>query len=147
MAEEPDVIREQIEETRESLSDKIEALEVQVKGTIEGVTEAVDQTVGSVKSGITEGVEAVKRTFDLPYQVCQRPWTMLGLAAAAVYLLTALRGRLVRQLSAAKRFEPGRHAMIWDGRDDGGAAVASGVYLLRVEHDGRQQTQRITLLR
>jgi ElaB/YqjD/DUF883 family membrane-anchored ribosome-binding protein len=92
MASEPDVIREQIEETRESLTDKIEALEGEFKGTIHEVTGAVEHTVDSVRSGVHEGVESVKRFFDLPLHVRERPWLMLGCAACAGatagYLLT-----------------------------------------------------------
>ncbi|HDQ99134.1 MAG TPA: T9SS type A sorting domain-containing protein [candidate division WOR-3 bacterium] len=41
-------------------------------------------------------------------------------------------GRAVRTL-ADRRFPAGEHALAWDRRDDGGALVQAGVYLLRVE--------------
>jgi ElaB/YqjD/DUF883 family membrane-anchored ribosome-binding protein len=92
MASEPDVIREQIEETRESLTEKIEALEGEFTETIHDVTGAVEHTVDSVRSGVHEGVESVKHLFDLPFQVRERPWLMVGGAAlagaTAGYLLT-----------------------------------------------------------
>ncbi len=99
MAEEPDVIRQQIDETRESLADKLETLEGQVKGvvgtvseTIESVKTTVESTVGTVKSSLNETVDTVKETFDIPRQVERHPWGAVGcsfLAGLATgYLVT-----------------------------------------------------------
>jgi len=41
----------------------------------------------------------------------------------------------------------GLHARRWDGRDDRGKAVASGVYYVSVEADGYTGRQKVTLLR
>lgn len=53
------------------------------------------------------------------------------------------RGRVVRHLADAV-FAPGRHLLVWDGEDDGGRRVASGVYLLRI--DAGQSSVRRTLV-
>jgi len=42
-------------------------------------------------------------------------------------------------------FEPGSHAIVWDGRDDTGAGVASGIYLARLVSGGSQATTKMTL--
>lgn len=56
-----------------------------------------------------------------------------------------LRGRLVRTLHQGGA-EAGRHEVTWDGRDGGGGAVASGVYLVRlVTADGEAQAVKVTL--
>jgi ElaB/YqjD/DUF883 family membrane-anchored ribosome-binding protein len=90
MAEEPDVIRHQIDETRESLAEKLENLEGQVKGvvgtvtdTIETVRSTVEETVDNVKSGVETTVDSVKETFDLNRQVERHPWAALGCSFAA----------------------------------------------------------------
>ena len=66
MDERPDVIRQQIEETRESLTDKLETLEGQVKDTVSTVSdtlESVKETVeGTVEREITEDTQASGRT-------------------------------------------------------------------------------------
>jgi flagellar hook assembly protein FlgD len=41
-------------------------------------------------------------------------------------------GRLVRTLALGRQLE-GTHRVAWDGRDDAGRIVASGVYLVRLE--------------
>jgi len=113
MPEEPDVIRHQIEETRESLSEKLGTLEARVSeavgtvtDTIETVKSTVENTVDSVKSGVTDTVESVKtslsdtvdsvkETFDVPLQVERHPWAALGCSfvtgVATGYLLEGLR--------------------------------------------------------
>jgi len=55
-------------------------------------------------------------------------------------------GRRVRTLLDGSR-EAGRHELEWDGRDDGGRAVASGVYLCRMEAGDYRRTIRMTLIR
>jgi len=95
MDEKPDVIRQEIEATRSSLAEKLEALEGQVKGTISNVSQSVEDTVAKVKSTVNDTVETVKRTFDLPYQVDQHPWAMAGcslLAGLAVGYVVARPG-------------------------------------------------------
>jgi hypothetical protein len=39
------------------------------------------------------------------------------------------------------------HEAAWDGRDDRGRAVASGVYLARLEAGGLVQQHKLTLVR
>ncbi len=55
-------------------------------------------------------------------------------------------GRRVRRLIAAS-VAPGAHEARWDGRDDDGRAVASGVYVARLQTNDRVRTQRVVLLR
>lgn len=57
-----------------------------------------------------------------------------------------LAGRRIRTLVAERR-EAGHHAVTWNGRDDRGRGVASGVYVVRLEALGRTQLQRVVLLK
>jgi len=54
-------------------------------------------------------------------------------------------GRTVRVLAADRRFGPGAQSVIWDGRNDGAAAVASGVYYYRVEAPGFSAARSMVL--
>ena len=57
-----------------------------------------------------------------------------------------LSGRLVRRLFSGVR-EPGAYATKWDGRDNRGAAVASGVYLARLIGREEAWTAKLMLVR
>jgi ElaB/YqjD/DUF883 family membrane-anchored ribosome-binding protein len=87
--QEPEVIRSQIEETRSSLTEKLETLEQEVKETVseaktavtetvETVKETVENTVEAVKDTVQGTVETVKHTFDLRCQVDRHPWGMMA---------------------------------------------------------------------
>ena len=99
MGTESEVIRQEMDETRNSLTDKISQLEQQVVETVheasEGMkqtVEAVKETVQSVKESVGETVDSVKDTFSIPRQVQRHPWMMMAAAAGsgflAGYLLT-----------------------------------------------------------
>jgi len=100
MDDEPEVIRQQMEETRSSLTDKIGLLEqtvtekvqtttAAVTDTVESVKEAVHDTVDTVKNTVSETVGSVKDAFDLRRYVDQYPWASVG-AAVGVGVVTGL---------------------------------------------------------
>lgn len=55
-------------------------------------------------------------------------------------------GRLVRNLEPVVQ-RSGRYFITWDGRNDNGGQVASGVYFCRLEVDGRSHTRRAVVLK
>jgi flagellar hook assembly protein FlgD len=57
-----------------------------------------------------------------------------------------LRGRRVRSLVDG-RVAAGDHRVAWDGRDDGAAEVASGVYVVRLEAAGQVESRRVLVLK
>ncbi|MFQ5865304.1 MAG: FlgD immunoglobulin-like domain containing protein, partial [bacterium] len=67
--------------------------------------------------------------------------------AVAVHLnIYDLRGRLVRALVDEDK-QPGRYTVRWDGRDDQGKVVSSGLYFYRVEVGGFRSTKKMMLVR
>lgn len=62
-------------------------------------------------------------------------------------LIYDLQGRVVRRLLGDELLPAGVHEMRWDGRDDGGREVASGVYLYRLRSDGFVATKKMALIR
>jgi hypothetical protein len=68
-------------------------------------------------------------------------------AAADVRLLVYnVQGRVVRRL-VDERQPSGHKKVVWQGRDDAGRAVASGVYFLRLDAGDRQLTRKMILRR
>jgi len=121
--ENEDVIRDQMEDTRTSLTEKLETLEQKVASTVdsaatnvaetvEAVKETVQETVSTVKDTVQdtictvketvrEGVGAVKDAFDIPGHVERHPWLMLGGSVALGYVV----GRLVSAGMESAKFE------------------------------------------
>ena len=54
-------------------------------------------------------------------------------------------GRKVATLEASAEKEAGYHAVVWDGRSDAGAPVASGVYFARMRAGRFMQTRQMVL--
>jgi len=55
-------------------------------------------------------------------------------------------GRRVRVLHRGSS-APGIHTVLWQGVNDSGRSLGSGIYFLRLEHGGSVRTQRLVLLR
>ncbi|MBT7863134.1 MAG: T9SS type A sorting domain-containing protein [Gemmatimonadetes bacterium] len=55
-------------------------------------------------------------------------------------------GRMVRTLADGTQ-SAGTHTATWDGRDDAGRAVASGIYIARITMGSMGQSQRMALVR
>jgi len=66
-----------------------------------------------------------------------------GRVEIGVYDLLGRRVRLLRDGPV----HPGRHAVFWDGRDDGGRRVSSGVYVCVLRSDSGVRTRRMVLLK
>ncbi len=53
-------------------------------------------------------------------------------------------GRLVRTLADAP-MAAGTHEFLWDGADDAGAPLPSGIYLYRIDHGGEHRTRKMIM--
>jgi len=110
MDDNPEVIRQQMEETRSHLAEKLEALENQVtdtvqstttavsdtveavKETVENVTETVKDTVEKAKETVAETVTSVGEALDLRIQTEHHPWLVLGGSVALGFTVAQLLG-------------------------------------------------------
>lgn len=96
--EQPEVIERQMEQTRESLTEKVSLLEQKVVGQIQSATDAVQDTVQCVKSAVQDTVQSVtgtvthsvqsltdgvKEVLDVRKHARENPWAMVGGATAA----------------------------------------------------------------
>ena len=74
-------LRQDIDATRDAMTDKLAQIENRVKGTVD-----------DFKGSVTDTVDQVKQAFDVHQQVQERPWTMLGASVLAGYVLGSLGG-------------------------------------------------------
>jgi hypothetical protein len=102
--------------------------------------------------GMAKDESPVPATFSLAqnYPNPFNPATTIGFALAisghtkiSVYNVL---GQNVRTLVDG-HLEAGRHSVVWDGKDDGGRAVASGIYLYRIETIEYIETRKMLLLK
>jgi ElaB/YqjD/DUF883 family membrane-anchored ribosome-binding protein len=135
MANDEEVIRHQMEETRTSLTEKLETLENKVVETVQGATDAVSDTVTTIKDSVQDtvtsvkdsvegtvdtvkdtvagSVETVKDYMDIRGYVAEYPWLMMGASVAAGFALGALLGGRRDELSPMTR--PIETARVGDG--------------------------------
>ena len=66
-----------------------------------------------------------------------------GRVDVAIYSIT---GQLVRRLSSHEQAQPGSYLVAWDGQSDGGAQVASGMYLVRVQSPSLVKSFKLSLI-
>lgn len=99
--ESPELIEQEMASTRQSLTEKVAALENQVMNTIQTAASTVQETVESVRSAITDTTSTVKETvagsvesvsegvkemFDVRAHVQEHPLAAVGVAAAAGFV-------------------------------------------------------------
>jgi hypothetical protein len=70
----------------------------------------------------------------------------LGSAGQLGIEIVGVDGRVVRTLFD-EYLAPGRHAVDWDGRDDGGRVVAAGVYVCKARFGSETVTHKIIHMR
>jgi len=97
-----EVIRDQMEETRASLANKLETLEAQVRETVQSASETVASTVENVKStvesvtdtvsSVTESVSSVTEGLDPRPFVENNPWVALGAAVGVGFVAGLVAG-------------------------------------------------------
>jgi len=73
-------------------------------------------------------------------------FTVPGGASSATLTVYTVGGRLVKMLHDGP-LGPGRHTVAWDGKDAGGARLASGIYFARLAADGEVAFRKMTLLK
>jgi ElaB/YqjD/DUF883 family membrane-anchored ribosome-binding protein len=78
MEDQAELIREDMKETRENLTDKLETLEEKVTDSLSAAQHSVTDTVETIKEGVQESVASVREALDIPRHVREHPWLMMG---------------------------------------------------------------------
>jgi ElaB/YqjD/DUF883 family membrane-anchored ribosome-binding protein len=134
--EQPELIEREMEQTRESLTEKVSLLEQKVVGQIQSATDAVQETVQCVKSAVQDTVQSVtgtvshsvqsltdgvKDVLDIQTHTRENPWAMVGGATVAGFVTGLLVFR--RQSSGASL--PAYQPMPFTSEPAGRPAAAS----------------------
>jgi hypothetical protein len=109
------------------------------------------QVIRTMVTGI-EGQHALPSTFDIsqnypnPFNPTTSIKYQLPQVSDVKLLIYNVLGQKVRTL-VNDRIEAGYHSVIWDGRNDEGRAVSSGVYIYRFEAGNFTRTMKLMLLK
>ncbi|HTU91080.1 MAG TPA: hypothetical protein VMF69_13465 [Gemmataceae bacterium] len=97
MPPETDLIKQQMGQTRASLSEKLQTLENKVVATVSSTTETVSRTVNevgatvcetaqNVRGAMNDTMSSVRDALDVSRQFHRHPWLMVGGSVAAGYV-------------------------------------------------------------
>lgn len=119
-------------------------------GTADGSSEGVivwhPILATGVDGPITPRVSGVESVFPNPFNPQTTVRLAMARAGAATVQVFDVRGRRVRTLLDGA-VEAGRHDLVWDGTDDAGRAVSSGVYFVRAVHRDGVDRHRVSLVK
>ena len=130
---------------------------------LEGDPLLIDESGASVEAGVDTATIDVREIIDPPdppvvvtklhpnYPNPFNPGTTIRFDVSArspVYIrIFDVNGRLIRVLINGKEYGNGAWEETWDGRNDGGVQVQSGVYLCVYEASGKRMSSKLVLLR
>lgn len=86
-------------------------------------------------------------SFPNPFNPSTQIRFVLPQAAPVTLRIFDIAGRRVATLLDGVRKEAGEQSLLWDGRDEAGQALPSGVYLYRLEAGELRATRKLTLLK
>lgn len=90
MEDRTEVIKQEMEEKRADLTDKLQNLERKVADELlsvkDTVTESVENVTENVTESVTDTIKSVKEAFDITGYVREHPWLSVGGAVIAGYL-------------------------------------------------------------
>jgi C1A family cysteine protease len=93
-----------------------------------------------------ERVLSLRQNVPNPFNPVTRIAYSIPEPARVELLIHDVGGRVVRRLVEAE-LPADDHTAVWDGRDDAGEAVGSGIYFYRLMADGRELARKMILLR
>ena len=114
--------------------------------------EDASDTLFSIQGQVgTKTVSGVSR-FDLlrnypnPFNPVTRIEFSLGERARVFLRIYDISGKTVKTL-VDETVSPGKHSILWNGEDESGIPVASGVYVCRLEAQGKTAMHKVVLLK
>ena len=117
---------------------------------VEGINVAKKHQKPNPNAGVEGGIIDKEMPIHVSNVMLFNPQTSLAYEICApdhvVLAVHDVSGRLVRTLVDGVR-PAGRHTVTWDGRNDAGQRVASGVYLATFRGAGEVQTRKMTVVK
>ena len=108
---------------------------------------STDEGAGAGDSGAVPLVFSLDQNSPNPFHFETSLRYSIASPANVSLVLYSVNGRIVRTLVDHARLDPGRYSTTWDGRDDRGHLVASGIYFYSLEAPPLEARRRLVFLR
>ncbi len=112
-----------------------------------GVYEFRDYTAVGDKYAQPDDVLKIESIYPNPFNPITIIRYYLGRNMRASVFVVDLQGRKIKSFADGVGFEKGPHRIIWNGTNENGEPVASGVYLLVLRAEGKQSVRKVVLLK
>jgi len=114
------------------------------------VQAALDELSATAAGDVPQREFALGESYPNPFNPnATIPYELRGEGGDATVRLDILdlRGRVVRTLFTGSQVRGRNYNAVWNGRDDTGQSVASGLYMSRLSVDGNEQARMMTLVK
>ncbi|HNT52239.1 MAG TPA: T9SS type A sorting domain-containing protein, partial [Candidatus Syntrophosphaera sp.] len=110
--------------------------EIMLRAIVQYYTDNDDDSIPALKLAASNYPNPFNPETTISYSVPKS-----GAASLKVY---NLKGQVIRTL-VSNVMEAGNYSVVWNGKDDNGNAVSSGVYFYRLDNDGQTVTRKMLL--
>ena len=111
-----------------------------------GAFESNQQSMVNVTENLTPKLFRLEQNYPNPFNSTTTIGYQLSVAGDVRLNIFTTTGQLVRTLISGNQF-PGAHAVVWNGRDNSGQIVSSGVYLYQLKIEDQVQTRKLILVK
>ncbi len=84
---------------------------------------------------------------DVRYEMVNKPTSPISYPISAVLKIYDVTGRVVKSFNLATCYSLLATSVVWDGIDDSGHKLPSGIYLVQLETDELRKTEKVILLK
>ncbi len=112
----------------------------------DNVTVKYVPTTSGLPTDVPHGVAQLLDPAPNPFNPSTSIRLVLPVAGPVLLDVYDAAGRRVREL-LDETLDPGQHVVTWDGRDDAGRALGSGLYVLRMRAGGASDSRRLLLVK
>lgn len=117
-----------------------------LRNDVWSLDDLTDTPTGVAKQDVPDAGVVLRQNHPNPFNASTVIRYELSSAQEAVIIVYDVKGRKVRELYRGHR-PGGVHAEVWDGRDDAGRVVGSGVYLYRLQTGDVTRHRKMILLK
>ena len=110
------------------------------------ISGGVSTAVGENGSSDLPLIDAVAQNFPNPFNADTHIRWKIGESGPVTLKVYSVSAQMVRTLIDGSQ-QAGSYSVWWDGRDDSGLSVGTGIYMYRLERAGSAITKKMILLR